>query len=251
MARALFPGGADEDRTDAVRGFLGYAGERLDALDLDVHMTADIFGVATSFPRVAGIGQEWEKILDRVDAAHPMIYPSHYGPGSHGFDDPNAHPYEIVRAALEWARRRNDAMEGPGDVRPWLQDFTMGSPRYEAPEVRAQIQATYDAGYSGWILWNPSTRYSEAALRPVDGFAREPEVRVAGEIVPVSERAAVIERVAARERAVTDSIRRAKEEAERAAEEAAADASRGVVLPPDTVSPAPETPGTGQPTGAN
>lgn len=247
MARARFPGSENEDRTDAVRGFLEYAGERLDALDLDVQMTADVFGVATSFPTVAGIGQEWEKILDRVDAAHPMIYPSHYGPGSHGFEDPNAYPYEIVRAALEWARRRNDAMEQAGDVRPWLQDFTMGSPRYEAPEVRAQIQATYDAGYSGWILWNPSTRYSEDALRPVGGFPREPTVRVAGEIVPVSERQAVIERVAAREQAVADSIRRATEEAERAAADAAADAARGVVLPPDTV---PRPPGS-QPAGAN
>ena len=236
MARAHFPGGESEARTDAVRGFLEYAGERLDALDLDVHMTADIFGVATSFPRVAGIGQEWEKILDRVDAAHPMIYPSHYGAGSHGFDQPNAYPYEIVLAALEYARRRNEAMEVAGDVRPWLQDFTMGSPRYEAPEVRAQIQATYDAGYSGWILWNPSTRYSEDALRPAEGFADEPLVRVAGEIVPVSERRAAIERVAAREQAVADSIRRATEEAERAAAEAAANEARGVVLPPDTIS---------------
>ncbi len=236
MARAHFPGGDTEERTDAVRGFLEYAGERLDALDLDIHMTADVFGVATSFPRVAGIGQEWEKIIDRVDAAHPMIYPSHYGAGSHGFDQPNAYPYEIVLAALEYARRRNDAMEVAGDVRPWLQDFTMGSPRYEAPEVRAQIQATYDAGYSGWILWNPSTRYSEGALRPVGGFDEEPRVRVAGEIVPVSERQAVIERVAAREQAVADSLARVSEEAERAAAEAAAAEARGVVLPPDTIS---------------
>lgn len=236
MARAHFPGGESEARTDAVRGFLEYAGERLDALDLDIHMTADVFGVATSFPRVAGIGQEWEKIIDRVDAAHPMVYPSHYGAGSHGFDQPNAYPYEIVLAALEYARRRNDAMEVAGDVRPWLQDFTMGSPRYEAPEVRAQIQATYDAGYSGWILWNPSTRYSEEALRPAGGFTREPTVRIAGEIVPVSERRATLERVAAREQAVADSIRRATEDAERAAAEAAANEARGVVLPPDTIS---------------
>jgi hypothetical protein len=274
MGRASFPGDSVGPRTGAVRSFLEYAGRRLDALDLDIHMTADVFGVATSFPRVAGIGQEWEKIIDLVDAAHPMVYPSHYGAGSHGFDTPNAYPYEIVLSALEYARRRNESMEGAGDVRPWLQDFTMGSPRYEAPEVRAQIQATYDAGYSGWILWNPSTRYSEGALEPVGGFPEEPMIRVAGEIVPVSERRTVIARVAAREQAVADSLKRVAAAANARTE--AQDSGPAVVLPPQDTIPArprtdeagpstlerdasrdtvrgggPRSPSEGQPTGAN
>ncbi|MEJ2539271.1 MAG: putative glycoside hydrolase [Gemmatimonadota bacterium] len=210
MARAVFPGDSGQLRTDAVRAFLGYAGDRLDALGLDVQMTADVFGVTTTYRRVAGIGQEWEKFIDRVDAAHPMVYPSHYGEGSHGMAEPNANPYEIVLSALEDAGRRSREVDGAGDVRPWLQDFTMGSPRYEAPEVRAQIQATYDAGFSGWILWNPSSRYSVGALEPVEGFDAEPLIRVGGDVVPVSERHAALERAAARLRqAAADSLERA------------------------------------------
>ena len=49
---------------------------------------------------------------------------------------------------------------------PWYQDFTLGPPRYGAAEVRAQIQAGYDNGVMSWILWNPRSVYTLAALRP-------------------------------------------------------------------------------------
>jgi len=49
---------------------------------------------------------------------------------------------------------------------PWYQDFTLGPPRYEAEHVRAQIQAGYDNGVRGWMLWNPGSRYTTEALRP-------------------------------------------------------------------------------------
>ena len=210
MARARFPGDSAETRTEAVRGFMQQARRRLDALGLGVRMTADVFGATATFGRVASIGQEWDRFIDLLDAAHPMVYPSHYWEGSYGMEEPNARPYEIVRSALEDARRRNEGLEGAGDVRPWLQDFTQGAPRYEAPYVRAQIQATYDAGFTGWMLWNRESRYSAAALQPVTGFPREPRIRVAGELVPVSGRDAALERGAARRQARADSLERAR-----------------------------------------
>ena len=48
-------------------------------------------------------------------------------------------------------------------LRPWLQDFDYGG-NYGAEEVRAQIQATYDAGLTSWMLWSPSNRYTRGAL---------------------------------------------------------------------------------------
>ena len=63
-----------------------------------------------------------------------------------------------------------------------------GPPRYEAPEVRAQIQAAYDLGIMEWVLWNPGSRYTEEALEPADGFPVEPLVRIADQIVPMSRR---------------------------------------------------------------
>ena len=53
-------------------------------------------------------------------------------------------------------------------VRPWLQDFTAtwvkGHISYGPEEIRAQIQAVYDAGYGEWILWNAANRYTEGGL---------------------------------------------------------------------------------------
>ena len=53
-------------------------------------------------------------------------------------------------------------------VRPWLQDFTAtwvkGHISYGPEEIRAQIQAVYDAGYEEWILWTAANRYTEGGL---------------------------------------------------------------------------------------
>lgn len=185
MARAVFPDSSGP-RTEAIRSFLAHTRDGL--ADLDVRVTADVFGVTTTFSRDVGIGQLWERFIDRVDAALPMVYPSHYWKGSYGFDHPNAHPYEVVFEAVEDAVRRSEAVEGAGAVIPWLQDFTLGDPDYGAPEVRAQIQAVHDAGVDDWILWNSGSNYTEAALEPVGGFHAEPEIRVAGVVVPVSDR---------------------------------------------------------------
>ena len=186
MRRAYFPGGAGRPRPQAIRDFLAYSRESL--AHMDVRVTADVFGVTTSATGDVGIGQVWESFIDVVDVALPMVYPSHYWKGSFGYDKPNSHPYEIVREALEDAIGRSAVIEGAGATRPWLQDFTLGPPRYEAPEVRAQIQAAYDVGIGEWILWNPGSRYTEDALEPADGFGEEPLLRIANQIVPVSTR---------------------------------------------------------------
>jgi hypothetical protein len=194
-ARTVYPGAGDTPLPEAIRGFLRYSRERL--AEVGVLVTADVFGITTSASRDVGIGQVWESVIDAVDVALPMVYPSHYWSGSFGYEEPNAFPYEVVRRAVEDALRRSAAVEGAGNTRPWLQAFTLGEPRYGAPEVRAQIQAAYDAGVQEWILWNPGSRYDEGALEPVGGFTAEPLIRVAGKIVEVSRRQVILDSLAA------------------------------------------------------
>jgi hypothetical protein len=192
LSRAVYPQMEGRAKTQAVREFLRSSREALGADGIRV--TADVFGVTTSYSKDVGIGQLWESFIDQVDVALPMVYPSHYWTGSFGFSDPNAHPYEIVRQALRDAVRRSSVVEGAGGTRPWLQDFTLGEPGYGPPEVRAQIQAAYDAGIQEWILWNPGSRYTEAALIPARGLPSwlEPVMRVGDEVVPVSKRFSVL-----------------------------------------------------------
>jgi len=187
-SRAVFTGAGDRTKAEVVRAFLGYS--RAALRSEGVLVTADVFGVTTSYRRDVGIGQLWESFIDQVDVALPMVYPSHYWRGSFGFQNPNAHPYEVVRRALRDAVARSDTVEGAGSVCAWLQDFSLGDPPYGAPEVRSQIQAVYDAGVKDWILWNPGSRYTESALLPAEGLPSwiEPVMRVGGRIVTISRR---------------------------------------------------------------
>ncbi len=196
LGRAVFPGAEGRTKAEAVGAFLGYSREILSKEGAMV--TADVFGVTTSYRKDVGIGQVWESMIDQVDVVLPMVYPSHYWTGSFGFETPNAYPYEIVRRALRDATSRSALVEGAGLVRPWLQDFSLGQPPYGAPEIRAQIQATYDAGVEEWILWNPGSRYTESALMPRGGVPSwlEPVMRVGGEVVPISQRFEILGEVA-------------------------------------------------------
>jgi len=223
LGRSVFPGAGDVSKADAIRAFLQYSREELHPLGVQV--TADVFGVTTSASRDVGIGQVWESFIDVVDVALPMVYPSHYWEGSFGIDTPNAYPYEIVSSALSDAVRRSALIDGAGMTRPWLQDFSLGDPPYEAPEVRAQIQAAYDVGIQEWILWNPPSRYTEGALEPVGGFADEPTMRLGNEVVPVARRWELMDSVAAAEAAPADTMR---------ADTTAADTTGVEPLPADT-----------------
>ncbi len=167
METAVYPMRQGRTREDAIREFLRYSREQLS--DLGVPVTADVFGLTTSAGSDMGIGQRWDKMVDVTDVLLPMVYPSHYGKGSYGIPIPNADPYQTVKVALDYAVERSSGVPGAAAIRPWLQDFTMGWPSYGAAEVRAQIKATYDAGIYEWILWNPGSNYTAAALAPKGG----------------------------------------------------------------------------------
>jgi len=159
MAGVRYPGADGGSKSDAIRGFLMHARDALADLDLD--LTADVFGMSTTVSDDVGIGQHWESIVDVVDAVLPMVYPSHYAPGSFGFARPNAHPYDVVRRAVESGVTRSREVEGAGRLIPWLQAFTLGAPPYGAAEVLEQIRGARDAGVHEWILWNPGARYPD------------------------------------------------------------------------------------------
>lgn len=169
MKTAVWPAREGRTKEDGIAEFLRYSREQL--ADLGVPVTADVFGLATSAADDLGIGQNWKKMRTETDALLPMIYPSHYARGSYGIQHPNANPYDIVFAAMEWARKRTEGVEGAARVRPWLQDFSLGEPDYGPAYVRAQIEAVYDAGFQDWILWNAASNYTAEALAPERGRA--------------------------------------------------------------------------------
>lgn len=133
---------------------------------LGVPFTIDVFGLTTSATNDLGIGQVWEDLVTTADVVLPMVYPSHYGRGVYGVAHPNSEPHRMVRRAMEDGLRRNRQLEGPvAEIRPFLQAFTLGPPRYTPWHVREQIRATEELGLTSWVLWNPRSAYDPAIFR--------------------------------------------------------------------------------------
>ena len=154
----VFPQQGDRTKEQVLADFLTLAHTRL--ARLGVRTTADIFGLVTTVPGALEVGQQWEHLAPVTDVLLPMVYPSHYPGGSFGLKHPNAEPYAVIRAAIGRAHERNFKLGLAGErVRPWLQAFTLGKPRYGPDEVRAQKRGVYDAGYDGWVLWHPGSKY--------------------------------------------------------------------------------------------
>ena len=145
-----------------IREQLGYLRARTDSIA--VPMAIDVFGSTTSVTTDMGIGQQWEMFADKADIVMPMVYPSHYPRGTYGIPVPNAAPYAVIDRALKYGIARNAKIEGAAKIVPWYQDFTLGKPKYDVEQIREQIRAGYDNGIESWVLWNASSRYTEAAL---------------------------------------------------------------------------------------
>jgi hypothetical protein len=154
----VFPEANGRGKTETLSAFLKEAKTRIDKLG--VRTTADIFGLVSTVGGALEVGQRWEPMVQAVDVVLPMVYPSHYPRGSFGIPRPNAAPYDVIHIAISRGRVRTEALGLKGErVRPWLQAFTLGAPKYGAAEIEAQKRAVYDAGYEGWVLWHPGSTY--------------------------------------------------------------------------------------------
>jgi len=155
---------ADPDfgKAKIVREFFEYLDKELS--DMDVVTSADLFGMSMTNTDDLNIGQVLEYAEPHFDFIAPMVYPSHYPATFLGYGNPNKYPYEVVNYSMQkGVDRLLAASTSPLKLRPWLQDFDYGGD-YDVEEVQAQIQATYDAGLTSWMLWDPSNRYTVDAL---------------------------------------------------------------------------------------
>jgi hypothetical protein len=153
--------------------------------------SADLFGMTTTNTDDLNIGQILEYALLNFDYVAPMVYPSHYPATFNGWPDPNKVPYEIVKFAMDGAVSRTNFLHSeistttivlldgtvstttpdqrllkrinPLQLRPWLQDNDYPV-HYTAQMIRKQIQGTYDAGLTSWMLWDPANTYTREAL---------------------------------------------------------------------------------------
>lgn len=163
-----FPGRNNRDKDEAIAEFLSYAKTELEPYN--VNIGADVFGITTrtwdDYPE--DIGQTWILMGEFVDNMAPMVYPSHYSTGWYNLENPNAHPYLVVKGAMEEAVEKNSSMEKPPVIRPWIQDFDWAGIVYGPDKVRDQIIAAKELGIEEYMIWNPSNVYDPYAFMPGD-----------------------------------------------------------------------------------
>jgi len=126
----------------------------------NVPLSIDVYGLTTTAKNDLGIGQDFAELTDIIDIISPMVYPSHYAEGSYGIAIPELEPGRIINRSL------SDAKEKVKDqviIRPWLQDFSLRY-KYTSQEIIDQINAAENLGINEWLLWNPSSRYTEEAI---------------------------------------------------------------------------------------
>jgi hypothetical protein len=163
------------NKSESLRKFFEYLDQQLK--DTGVVTSVDIFGMTTTNYDDLNIGQVLEKTLPYFDYVAPMVYPSHYPNTFNGWADPDDYPYELIyfvmKSAVDRAETLKNATTTPAHVRErvgkhqlrtWIQDFDYGGD-YGPTEVRAQINASVDAGVPSWMLWAPSNRYTGDALK--------------------------------------------------------------------------------------
>lgn len=200
VSQAIYPAWDGKTPRHAVlKSFFALLRSNLQTYRPNLILSADLFGYVADQGEDATIGQRLVDIAPSFDYVSFMVYPSHYYAGLSLPPDPDrglaavnytlaearAHPDVVVGrsilAALNFFQSSiatsSQASSTPpvstttiAMIRPWLEDFfheqdhAAGRP-YGAEKVRLQIDAAEKASSHGWLLWNSSNVYSEAALK--------------------------------------------------------------------------------------
>lgn len=134
-------------------------------------LSLDVFGYSLWRVNDAdGIGQQYNDLVFMSDYICPMVYASLFSPGEMGFDDPGAHPKEIIEESGRIANKLEEQLKPVAKYRPWLEDYDkLYGPKETqfkstAERVEVQINAADQFGASGWTLWNANGDYISQAL---------------------------------------------------------------------------------------
>jgi len=156
IASAEYPHNDNEyDKVWAIKNFLKKVQEETKTYNIKI--SADVFGWVFITENDEGIGQLIEEMAPQLDYIYPMAYPSHYNIHFLGFEDAEAHPYEVVKYTLE------KGFERIGDTNckiiPFVQAFSYDL-KYTDKEILDQIRAAEDLGIKGFLFWNAANKYS-------------------------------------------------------------------------------------------
>lgn len=146
-------------RSNAIRDFVRRV--RAETKPAGVMLSLDLFGVTATGERsdIERLGQDIAVVGPEADVIMPMVYPSHYDKGYHGWDKPGDHP-EIVGIGTKGAVAQLAKIKSKTVVRSWLQAFAWRTSIYGPKYVVDQAKSAEANGGIGWAMWSPSCEYS-------------------------------------------------------------------------------------------
>lgn len=154
----------NEEKAQAIQGFLMYATDELHALD--VYVSADVFG-ESAHTYVTGYGQYWGAISNVVDVISPMPYPDHFNAYEYDFKEIVwTVPGKLLNFWAEnYVQKRQKEIPTPAIVRTWIQAYNaIRSPyiEYNTDKISEQIEGLYSAGLTGgYMPWNAASSLSK------------------------------------------------------------------------------------------
>jgi hypothetical protein len=130
-----------------------------------VPLSLDIFGVTATGDRSdwEALGQDISVLGAECEALSPMVYPSHYDKGYHGFAEPGAHPEVIgigTKAAVAYLQTAKPKPRAV--IRSWLQAFGWHAPNYGPKYLVEETKQAEANGGTGWLMWSPGNDYYAA-----------------------------------------------------------------------------------------
>ena len=160
MSSMVFPG-LQGSVADAIGGFLGKGQAML--RPLKVLQGASVFGIAATRPDQ--VGQDVPTIARHTDYIAPMLYPSHWNRRRvrRGRSQPPAlRHHQGVAGRL----RGRGGADGPdaGAVAAGLRRRRAAT---ATPRCRRRSRRPRSSASQSWLLWNPNTQYTAAALPPL------------------------------------------------------------------------------------
>ena len=155
-----------KNRINAISTFLKTANKKLRGFN--IYTSVDTYGYVCWNTSDTNIGHTIKSLSENADYIAPMLYPSGFGAGILGFKNPTDHNYQIINESIKAGLKRAEV--SPARFKPWLQSFKdYGFDRkfFRSKEVSEQIKGAEHASCSGWMLWNPSSRFSSKGLQDV------------------------------------------------------------------------------------
>ena len=152
------------DKEGALRSFLSYARENIDA-----PIGIDIYGANGWYRSGTRTGQDVETLAQYVDVICPMFYPSHFEHKFMNYYPNEERPYRIYY----YGTYRNTVIARDRVVvRPWVQAFFLNVPYdrqfYDKDYVLKEVFGVRDSVDRGYMFWNNVANYVKISPDPGD-----------------------------------------------------------------------------------